>query len=295
MKRLFLLPILSICLVLFPQGIFVGASSRRTTSTTTASRSSKIVVRDHHENAKLRLSASHARDGGELEEEKIVREVFRRGIYTEKPRLRGELHRAGAFLYPPLLGIPLYLKSKPDYQKECLLFSLAVEGIMVVSATLHTFAWQCEEHHQIARKADFAMIFVGIALFYSSMGKLLLGSVSIFRAIIEPLVWICAVAGVLTKWFVPNAPPWLNAIVFLIQGWACGPLVPVLFRTASVPEAVGMVLGGIFITLGATAYSIQWPRGHAHTHIFGPHEMFHLGTLFMFVSFWFTMWMRVAR
>ena len=156
----------------------------------------------------------------------------------------------------------------------------------------------------VARKADFAMIFIGIALLYSSLGKLLLGSASsrLFTTIVEPLVWICALVGVVTKSCFPEAPPWVNATMFLVQGWAVGPLVPLLFRTATLAEAVGLVSGGIFITLGATAYSVRWPNGRPgqhhwpfSPHVFGPHEMFHVGTLFMFVSFWWTMWMRVGR
>ena len=217
-----------------------------------------------------------------------------------QPLLRGEFHRFGALCYPLVLGLPLFLRSQPQHRRESLLFSVAVEGIMVVSSFLHTFPWQHhqEDWYQVARKADFAMIFVGIALFYSSIGKLLLGSTSVvFNRVIEPLVWVCAAIGAISKWFFPDAPPWFNAMVFLIQGWAIGPLVPQLFQSATLPEASGLVLGGIFISLGALAYSVRWPDGHwvFHPDVFGPHEMFHVGTLFMFLSFWSTMWVRVAR
>ena len=213
----------------------------------------------------------------------------------DKPLLRGEFHRFGAILYAPLLGIPLYLRARAHHKLPTLLFSLAVQGIMTISATLHTFPWTCHKQHRIARKADFAMIFVGIALFYSSIGKVLLGSDPIYSSVIEPLVWLCAVVGVILKSFFPDAPPWLNSAVFLVQGWAVGPMIPLLFKTASTSEAVGLLLGGIFITLGATAYSIQWPKAHWHVDTFGPHEMFHAGTLAMFLSFWYTMWLRVSR
>lgn len=211
-----------------------------------------------------------------------------------KPLLRGEFHRAGAFLYPPLLGIPLLLRAAPSYKLPSLVFSLAVEGIMVASATLHTFPWEKEGSFQNARKADFAMIFVGIALFYSSMGKLLMGGARMYSSVIEPLVWACAAVGVTAKFFIPNAPKWLNGAAFLTQGWACLPLLPTLVRTASVPEAAGLLMGGAFITLGAVAYIFHWPNSRRIGNVFGPHEAFHLGTIFMFLSFWFTMWMRVG-
>lgn len=273
--------------------------------------------------------------------------IQRRGVYWDKPKLRGEFHRWGAFLYPPLLGLPLLLRARGSSfaWKEALLFSLAVEGILAVSATLHTFPWRRETWHQVFRKMDFCMIFVGIALLYSSMGKLLftattsglgstaaasavgnaaagLGSSSqIFSSVIEPLVWSCAAVGILVKTTWPNAPPWLNALIFLVQGWACGPLLPNLPQTASRAEMTGLVAGGLFVTAGATAYSLQWPRptaanrgrsekgkrhhhkrhNHHHHHkplherVFGPHELFHVGTLGMFVAFWFSMFLRVTR
>jgi len=219
----------------------------------------------------------------------------------DQPLLRGEFHRFGALAYPPLLGVPLYLRAQKHHRFQAILFNVAVEGIMVISAIMHTYPWKHthQNWYLIARKADFAMIFVGIALFYSSIGKLLLGETSfVFNRVIEPLVWVCAVVGVITKWCFPDAPPWFNAMIFLIQGWSCGPLVPHLCRTVQPAEASGLILGGIFITLGATAYSVRWPNEHyafLPPDIFGPHEMFHFGTLLMFVSFWSTMWVRVAR
>lgn len=239
---------------------------------------------------------SHGRSANSMNMSVEAEEVCPdRGVYWDKPLLRGEFHRAGAFLYPPFLGLPLFLRaSTPAFKVATLIFSSAVTGIMTVSAALHTFPWKEHKWHQRARKADFAMIFVGIALFYSSMGRVLFGSTKIFSAIIEPLVWLCASVGVLTKWFVPDSPPWVNAVIFLTQGWACAPLVPTLFRTASLGEAMGLVMGGVFITLGAAAYSFQWPNSRRHKDVFGPHEMFHVGTMCMFLSFWFTMWMGVT-
>eukprot|EP00536_Pseudo-nitzschia_multiseries_P017367 jgi/Psemu1/292989/fgenesh1_pg.1521_\ len=97
------------------------------------------------------------------------------GVYVDKPVLRGKFHKWGAILYPPLLGIPLHLRALStasatatggatatpfaaataggalassssstsassaghDLVAASLLFSFAVESIMVVSATLH--------------------------------------------------------------------------------------------------------------------------------------------------------------
>jgi len=211
-----------------------------------------------------------------------------------KPKLRGELHRAGAFLYPPIFGIPLFFRAAPAYKVSTLIFSLAVEGIMAISAILHTVSWRNEGPFQNARKADFSMIFIGIALFYSSLGKILMGGAQMFSSVIEPLVWICAAVGVTFKCLIPNGPNWLNTVAFLTQGWAVLPVLPFMFRTASVLETTGLLMGAVFTTGGAIALMCRWPNNWRYKSIFGPHEMFHAGTVLMFVSFWFTMWLRVG-
>jgi channel protein (hemolysin III family) len=221
------------------------------------------------------------------------------GIYVNKPVLRGQFHKWGAILYPPLLGLPLCLRAKAaQLLLPALLFSFAIESILIVSGTLHTFQWQTERSHQNARKLDFTAIFFGIACFYSSMGKLVLGHHDLWNPI-ETIVWASAIMGTILKWKFPDAPHWANAGIFLVQGWAALPLVPDLFRLSSVKVAGGTFIGGVFVTLGALAYSLQWPR-NVHNKaqyeiIFGPHEMFHLGSLFMVASFWFTMWTRIAE
>ena len=221
------------------------------------------------------------------------------GIYVNKPVLRGQFHKWGAILYPPLLGLPLCLRAKAaQLLAPALLFSFAIESILIVSGTLHTFPWQTERSHQNARKLDFTAIFIGIACFYSSMGKLVLGHHVLWDRI-ETVVWASAILGTILKWKIPDAPHWANAALFLVQGWAALPLVPDLFRLSSAKVFGGTFFGGVFVTLGALAYSLQWPRNvhnkDQYEIFFGPHEMFHLGTLFMIASFWFTMMTRIAE
>lgn len=213
----------------------------------------------------------------------------RGGIHVQRPQLRGELHKASAILYPPLGGLPLFLRaSTPSLKAASLVFSLAVEGILGVSATLHTFPWRREGVYRIARKVDYAMIFVGIALFYSSLGRLLLGAAPSFGTV-EAAVWTCAAAGVALKCVFLEAPRWLEASIFLAQGWAGASLLPAL-----VAESPAVVGGGLCVTLGAVAYGMQWPNHPRHISLFGPHEVFHLSTVACFLSFWWAMWMRVG-
>mmetsp|Transcript_33888 Transcript_33888/g.37452 ORF Transcript_33888/g.37452 Transcript_33888/m.37452 type:complete len:136 (-) Transcript_33888:27-434(-) len=114
---------------------------------------------------------------------------------------------------------------------------------------------------------------------------------------IEPSVWTCACLGSAMKWLQPEAPPYVNATLFILQGWAVSPCFPTLFQEATRPQALGLVFGGIFVTLGAIAYSLQWPfntlQKRQRDIVFGPHEVFHCGTLLMILSFYYTMWNKV--
>jgi channel protein (hemolysin III family) len=248
------------------------------------------------------------------------------GIYVDKPILRGQFHKYGAILYPFLFGLPLYFRAisksasaaasasaiitstiSPSTTNNSnnllvlstVLFNLAIESIMIISATLHTYKWKSNYWHLFTRKLDFTAIFVGIALIYSSLGKLLLGKHPLYF-VLELVVWISAIAGTIMKWFIPDCPHYFNGLIFMVQGWAGLPLVPTLFRTCHICEAMSILSGGIFITLGAIAYSCQWPKPKLHLHQtqrdikFGPHELFHVSSLLMFLSMWYTMWFNVS-
>jgi hemolysin III len=264
------------------------------------------------------------------------------GIYVDKPILRGQFHKWGAILYPFLFGLPLYFRAikstaitssaitssastvTSDSNNSILvvstiLFNIAVESIMIISATLHTYKWKSNYWHTFTRKLDFTGIFVGIALLYSSMGKLLLGNNPKY-IILECIVWLSAIIGTVIKWFIPDCPHYINGIIFILQGWIALPYVPTLFRTCHINEVIGILSGAIFVTLGAVAYSLQWPKPKLsnsklklnpklkqHNNlqqqkilpsqrdiIFGPHELFHVSSLFMFLSFWYTMWFNVS-
>jgi channel protein (hemolysin III family) len=240
------------------------------------------------------------------------------GIYVDKPILRGQFHKYGAILYPFLFGLPLYFRAirsasitSPTTANNnnsgilvisTILFNFAIESIMIISATLHTYKWKSNYWHMFTRKLDFTAIFFGIALIYSSLGKLLLGKHPMYFCL-EIVVWISAIAGTVMKWFIPDCPHYLNGLIFVIQGWAGLPLVPTLLRTCHIREAIGLLSGAIFVTLGALAYSLQWPKPKLKQQqqilsqrdiTFGPHELFHVSSLFMFLSFWYTMWFNVS-
>ena len=85
------------------------------------------------------------------------------------PQWRGHLHRNGAAVFP--LGAAWLCREARSSRAlaHALVFAAAVQGIMSVSAVLHTTAWFRAHRLQRARLADYSMIFLGIAMLYSSL------------------------------------------------------------------------------------------------------------------------------
>ena len=214
-----------------------------------------------------------------------------------KPLWRGELHRIGALVYPVVGPATLcFAASSSRALAHSLLFSAALEGILVVSAILHTRDWTGREKAlERWRLADYSMIFIGIGLFYMSLGAQLMGGTRIFNLLIAPLVWTAAAVGVGGKILALNQPRWVEALAFLSQGYAWVLGYGVVKARLTPWEWSTLMGGGICICAGVLAYVLQWPSYDWHRRRFQAHEAFHLGTIGMFGFFFLTMLSLVGR
>jgi len=217
-----------------------------------------------------------------------------------KPKWRGHLHRNGAIVFP-LVAWELCHSAAAVSARElraALMFSGGVEGILAVSAILHTTDWR-RLHPKLARKVpegqifhpnwmrllDYSMIFIGIGLICTSIGGLIMGHERAFRFIIAPIVWGSAVVGITSKAFILNSARWVEAAAFLLQGWACILGYPLIRAALTAQQLMWMFGGGLCFTLGVTAYVFQWPDFHWHRDRFRAHEAFHLSTIAGFSCF----------
>ncbi|KAL1523808.1 hypothetical protein AB1Y20_018730 [Prymnesium parvum] len=208
-----------------------------------------------------------------------------------KPRWRGRLHQAGAMIFP-LVGFELYRTATASTGgvSQALMFFAGVQGILAVSGVMHTTDWRQRHpelvlpvgkiyHPQWIRLLDYSMIFVGIGLVCSSLGALIMGHAPVFRRVIAPIVWGSAIVGITMKACFINTARWVEAVAFLLQGWACILGYPVM-RAVLSPQQWGVLFsGGMCFTLGVIAYVFQWPDFHWHRQHFRAHEAFHLGTI----------------
>ncbi len=88
------------------------------------------------------------------------------------------------------------------------------------------------------------------------------------------IVWTMAVIGVFTKLFIINAPRWVSAGIYLVMGWLSAFAIPEMMASMPLNALYGLLMGGIFFTLGAVVYITKKPDFRPG--VFGFHEVWHI-------------------
>lgn len=124
----------------------------------------------------------------------------------------------------------------------------------------------------VMKRLDHSMIFVVIAATYTPIALVALPSGP--GSLILRVVWIGAVAGVITKLLWPHAPRALSVTLYIAVGWAAMLVIDDIWRALGVAGFVLLLVGGLLHTAGAVIYATKrpnpWPRW------FGFHEIFHV-------------------
>ena len=154
--------------------------------------------------------------------------------------------------------------------------SMAIYGVSLVtlfsaSATYH-LANPSERLLLRLRKFDHSAIYVLIAGTYT---PILINYFSGFlRWGFLALIWGIALAGVIVKLFVINAPRWVTAGVYLIMGWMAVLIIKPMLQSMPAGALWWMLAGGLTYSIGAVIYITKkldfWPG------VFGFHEVWHV-------------------
>jgi len=88
------------------------------------------------------------------------------------------------------------------------------------------------------------------------------------------IVWGMALAGILVKLFIIQAPRWITAGIYLLMGWMAVLGAREMWLRMPVGALVWLALGGLFFTLGAVIYIIKKPDFFPGK--FGFHEVWHI-------------------
>jgi hemolysin III len=155
-------------------------------------------------------------------------------------------------------------------------FSMALYGISLVTlfsaSAIYHLAKPSESVLLKLRKFDHSAIYVLIAGTYT---PILINYFSGFlRWGFLALIWAIALAGVIVKLFVINAPRWVTAGVYLVMGWMAVLIIKPMLQSMPAGALWWMLAGGLTYSIGAIIYitkKLDFLPG-----VFGFHEVWHV-------------------
>jgi hemolysin III len=127
----------------------------------------------------------------------------------------------------------------------------------------------------ILRRLDHSAIFLLIAGTYTPF--CMLAFTGFWRWGLLAIVWAFALAGILTKVFIPQMPRWLHTAPYIVMGWIGVVAAGQVFSDLSTWTLVWLLVGGVIYTVGAVIYAtkkLDFLPGR-----FGFHEVWHIFVL----------------
>ena len=128
--------------------------------------------------------------------------------------------------------------------------------------------------HAVLQKLDHAMIYLLIAGTYTPLCLLALPKKEGMTLLLS--IYCLAFFGILQAVFFLHYNKWLNSVIYILMGWSCAFLLPVLFKNLSVICFAFLLTGGILYTIGGIIYAIPIKHIKRIGTPFGNHEIFHL-------------------
>lgn len=154
------------------------------------------------------------------------------------------------------------------------IYGVSLVGIFLASSAYHFFDLG-PRGNRVLRRLDHAAIYLFIAGTYVPVVTHAMDGTS--RVVALSVVGGLAVAGIIFKLTIFNAPRWLNAALYVALGWAVVPFAPYMLPQLDDTQIAWLAAGGIAYTVGAVVYALKrpdpWPE------VFGFHEIWHLFVL----------------
>lgn len=189
-----------------------------------------------------------------------------------KPLLRGRSHSYAA-IAALAAGVMLIVAAPTSKAVlACTIYVASLVLLYSVSSTYHSFDWGSAAKGWWQR-CDHAAIFILIAGTYTPLCLLSKLPDGVGGPLLR-FVWTMAVLGAMQSLVWPKSPKLLNALLYVLLGWA---VVPYWGPVSAALQPLGQVLlmaGGITFTLGAAVFATRWPDPAPR--VFGYHEVFHV-------------------
>lgn len=181
------------------------------------------------------------------------------------------------------------LAAQPQAQAALIVYGVSLFLLFLSSGVYHSVQ-AGPRVIQALRKLDHSAIYLLIAGTYTPF------CVLAFRGFWQwgflAVIWGLAVAGIISKLFLINAPRWFAAGVYVIMGWlsvfAVGEMVAVL----SQGTLVWLVTGGVIYTLGAVVYITK--KFDIRPGVFGFHEVWHIFVMLAAAAHFLAVWNLLA-
>lgn len=184
----------------------------------------------------------------------------------------GLTHLGAAIAAAIGMTILLYL-SREDTPKQLsiLVYGAALILMFAASACYHLIN-SSPQVTQRLRKLDHSAIYLLIAGTYTPI--CLQFFTGFWRWGLLAIIWSMALAGIIVKVFIINAPRWLTASIYLLMGWLSIMAIKQIIIAMPVGALVWLILGGGFFTIGAIIYIAKKPDFYPG--VFGFHEVWHI-------------------
>jgi hemolysin III len=170
------------------------------------------------------------------------------------------------------LGVLLYLGRSSWVQMSILLvYGLSLIAMFTASSIYHLVKAGPDGMRRL-RKFDHTAIYLLIAGTYTPI--CLHYFEGAWRWGILGAIWLMAIAGIIVKLFVINAPRWVTAGIYLIMGWLAIIGVRQIIVTMPPSAILWLVAGGVLFSVGAIVYITKKPNFFPK--VFGFHEIWHI-------------------
>jgi hemolysin III len=186
--------------------------------------------------------------------------------------VNGFTHMGAAIAAVIGLGLLLYLsRTSLILMTVLLVYGLSLIMMFTASSIYHLVKGGPTVMQRL-RKFDHTAIYLLIAGTYTPI--CLYYFQGVWRWGILATIWALALAGIIVKLFVINAPRWVTAGIYLVMGW----LAAIGFRQIITNMPAGaitwLVAGGLFFSIGAVVYITKKPNFFPR--VFGFHEIWHI-------------------
>lgn len=145
-----------------------------------------------------------------------------------------------------------------------------VVGFTIFGATMVTLYGASTLYHSVSNKETKYLL---RKLDHMSIFLLIAGSYTPFCLTVLPgwigwtifgIVWACAIAGIILKYFYTGEHEIISTFLYVIMGWLVLPAVKVLFQSVTLATFTFLITGGLFYTIGTFFFLKDTKKKYYH-------------------------------